>query len=248
MLSLALGLAASGSRASGVRLHEGTLEMNYNLLFARRNMRRGASAPNRRAGDHGLLRTGEDLRPGRVHQSPRSAGRGRDPERSEPARQRPDFAERLALESHRDQRREGVDESPGRPQGGRLSRAVARDSDRAQEERARRRLLQRGRLQAGDRHGADGARLLRHRDADAQGHRQARPPVLGLRRPRGAASDAEPAADRDTSCARCSSTRSTCWATTAPPRSSSRRMRRASSAASTPARRCSRPCCSPKPK
>lgn len=38
VLSLALGLAASGSRASGVRLHEGTLEMNYSLLFARRNM------------------------------------------------------------------------------------------------------------------------------------------------------------------------------------------------------------------
>ena len=38
VLSLALGLAAAGSRAAGVRLHQGSLEMNYSLVFARRNM------------------------------------------------------------------------------------------------------------------------------------------------------------------------------------------------------------------
>jgi hypothetical protein len=38
VLSLALGLAAAGSRAGGVRLHQSSLEMNYSLVFARRNM------------------------------------------------------------------------------------------------------------------------------------------------------------------------------------------------------------------
>ena len=38
VLSLALGLAAAGARAGGVRLHQGSLEMNYSLVFARRNM------------------------------------------------------------------------------------------------------------------------------------------------------------------------------------------------------------------
>jgi len=38
VLSLAVGLAAAGSRAGGVRLHQGSMEMNYSLVFARRNM------------------------------------------------------------------------------------------------------------------------------------------------------------------------------------------------------------------
>ena len=38
VLSLALGLAAAGSRAAGVRVHQSSLEMNYSLVFARRNM------------------------------------------------------------------------------------------------------------------------------------------------------------------------------------------------------------------
>ena len=38
VLSLALGLAAAGSGTGGVRLHQGSLEMNYSLVFARRNM------------------------------------------------------------------------------------------------------------------------------------------------------------------------------------------------------------------
>ena len=38
VLSIALGLAAAGSRAGGVRVHQNTLEMNYSLLYARRNL------------------------------------------------------------------------------------------------------------------------------------------------------------------------------------------------------------------